>query len=618
MEREEAYSHFIKNTGFGAPSTLAPENPSPRSVGVPHSQPVPQSVKSAEASRFEGNYRKASHTDQPVRHVPNAVPQTPNSLPGVVNPREYSGQNRLGTPLRTAPLGGVDARTGPKGGSEQTTWQAVGVGGNQKSVQPKTAASRRFLEKSTGSPEPLMNNQKLYILCALLGIGFILALVKWNGTRNSQQRRGPWGGVSLVFGIGLIACVVYFKNRKCSPEEMGGRKAIGDNNYPVVPIQRDQPDANPYHKMPDPQDTTTQRDRSAGVEGSDIEGPRANYGYQRGKVTAEDRQRLQHEELMRTAKYHNMDEGTFNEYMARLDGEAPNQFVQSHPYMPFSAEWDERSQIDDMSKRFGVGTGPGPANRKYKYRDPRIQQAGARTMHLKDPPPDSVPALNKVHPWLERDESGVEPPVLLGSEVVNHEKLTAQDTQSFTKSRLIESQQLEIPYGKMDEDFMKVEDIKRKTKSAPFPVRPDYSPDGNVQAPRTLDLNYQHERAQHQRPPMTEQKVYRQAEPQEEPAMRESMMRNPLPAELPVQYDEDPAMEDPASEVQKLNRQDMDHRKTPFAARENTEEAFSNLHGGYAGDDDAGGSSSFEAAFAPKDTPSDSEIAKAQEDVRRN
>lgn len=606
MEGEEAYSDFIKATGFGSPSTLAPPEQSPNPIGTPNTLAVSPSVRQAEASKFQGTYQRASTSSNPTRVVPNAVSSSPSDIPGVVSSQQYRGQNHLGTPLRTAPLGAVDARTGPRSGTAQETWQAVAVGGGQDSPTLKMAASSRLAEKATAAP--MVDNQKIYIFGAIMTLGFVVSILKWNGTNKNKPRSGYWAPTAAIFGFGLVACVYYYKNPR---ENMTGRKPIGANNFPVVPRQADQPDVNPYPKPSDPQNTTSQRDMIVGVQGSDIEGPRAKYGYQRGKVTAEDRQRLQEDELMRSAKYHNMDEGTFNEYMARLDGEAPNQFVQSHPYMPFSAHWEERDQIDDMSKRHGIGTGPGPANRKYKYRDPRIQQAGARTMHLKDPPPGSVHALgNKTHPWLERDESGLEPPVLLGAEVVNHEKLTAQDTQSFTKSRLMESKELEIPYGEMDKDFMKVEEIKRQSKTS-FPVRPDYTPDGNVSPPRTLDLKAQHEQRQSQIPPMTHQ----QDPPQLISHERESMMRNPMPNELPQQYRDDPVMEDHASDVQKLNVQEMNHRK-PSPVYGEDQQSFAGLHSNYA-DDDGSGGGSFEAAFAPKETPSESEIAKAQEDVRR-
>lgn len=614
MEGEEAYSDFIKSTGFGESSTLAPSQQKPSPIGKPHSLPVAPSVKQAEANRFQGTYEKASNNPNPTRVVPNAVSST-GAIPGIVSPQEYHGQVKLATPLRTAPLGAEDARTGPRGRTAQTTWQAVGVGGEQSDPSLKMAASRRVMSENA-TAAPVMDNQKLYIVCAFMTVGFIVSVLKWNGTNKNQPRSGYWGPTATIFGIGLVGCVYYYKNPKSKTEDMGGRKPIGANNFPVVPIQEDQPDINPFPKPDDPQNSKSQRDRIVGIQGDSIEGPRAKYGYQRGKVTAEDRQRLQHEELMRSAKYQNMDEGTFNEYMARLDGEAPNQFVQSHPYMPFSAEWDERSQIDDMSKRFGIGTGPGPANRKYKYKDPRIQQAGARTMHLKDPPPGSVHALgNKTHPWLEKDESGVEPPVLLGAEVINHEKLTAQDTQSFTKNRLVESKQLEIPYGNMDEDFMKTQEIKRKPKHE-FPVRPNYSPDGQVAPPETINLKEQRQQMQMQRPPMTEQNSTPELLQPDMP-VREPMMQNPIPNELPRQHNDDQVMEDHALDVQKLNTQEMNHRKQPLAATATPEDqGFSGLHSSYA-DDDGNGGGSFEAAFAPKETPSESEIAKAQEDVRR-
>jgi hypothetical protein len=158
--------------------------------------------------------------------------------------------------------------------------------------------------------------------------------------------------------------------------------------------------------------TFEDRLRFQGTDPNSLEGPRAGLGYQRSPLP-EGRKTLPVAALMRAPEDSNMDAPTFAEYMRQLGGELPNQFYQAHPFYTFNAEWDTRGQIDDDQTQFGISSSPGQMNRKFKYKDPRIQQAGAKTSHLKDPPPGAVPPLEKTHPWLERDENGTAPPAAL-------------------------------------------------------------------------------------------------------------------------------------------------------------------------------------------------------------
>jgi hypothetical protein len=180
----------------------------------------------------------------------------------------------------------------------------------------------------------------------------------------------------------------------------------------AVPQRRDQPDANPFRPPPDPMDTFEQRLIAQGTNPDMLEGPRAGLGYRRAPLPGGGAP-LAASALMQAPENSNMDEATFTEYMRQMNGEMPNQFYQAHPYYTFNANWDTRSQITDDQEQFGISSSPGQMNRKWKYKDPRLQQAGARSSHLKDPPPGAVPALDKTHPWLERDESGTESPAAM-------------------------------------------------------------------------------------------------------------------------------------------------------------------------------------------------------------
>lgn len=596
MEGEEAYGDFIKSTGFGGRPGMAPLSSAKKSVVPDPSQygdPSP-AARSAEAKEFETQYHSNDARAVMKAPVPNAVKpmQGQPVIQGAVRRSEYHGQNPLGTPLRYKNvLGDMDSRAQP-GVYGDKRWAAVGVGGDQDSPELGRVAARRFRSENMSATATKLGKRELGILIAVATFGFVVSVVKWNGKRNNPSASKQWGVAGVVFLAALGTASYYYKYSD-KTESMGGRLPIGDNNFPVVPIQRGQPDPQVYRKVPDPQDNKEQRMRRVGLDGSELEGPRANYGYQRGKVTEEDYQRLQESELMRSARNMNMDKGTFNEYMARLDGEAPNQFVQKQPYMPFTAEWEERTKIDDMSTKFGVSTGPDPANRKYKYKDTRMLQAGAKTMHTKDPPPGSVPPLEKTHPWMEKDMSGQEAPVLLGAEVLNHEKLTAQDTQSFAKSRMMETETLEVPQQQQDNDFMQPVEIKKEVKHS-FPVRPSFLPDGTEEQ-KAPDGSEQQRRM----PPMPQDNI---------PMLQASRQKAAIPAEFPQ---EDSSVQ----QIQGLNRQFMDHRADPARAQP-APESGGGLHQGYDDDDSGGGA--FEAAFAPLKTPSESEIQEAQADVRRS
>lgn len=182
------------------------------------------------------------------------------------------------------------------------------------------------------------------------------------------------------------------------------------NKQEFRPLKEGQPDFNPYPKPLDTQSSTHTRMQAQGLLESNVEGPRSDYWYKRGPTPA-NRERVKTKDLMRSANMYNMNERDFDEFMARLDGEAPDQFYQAHPYMSVSPFWENRQQINDMDTVHGVSTAPGTFNRKWAYKTPRIQQAGAKTMHLKDPPPGYGDAIgSKVHPWLQPPNNVVSKP----------------------------------------------------------------------------------------------------------------------------------------------------------------------------------------------------------------
>lgn len=261
---------------------------------------------------------------------------------------------------------------------------------------------------------------------------FIASGVKWSTNRDNKSWLGA-SVASFVLAGGSLALYLSARSNENSTEEnmqgssstfVAGGEPIGDDrvalmgrNMPrgVNPLQRDQRNVVPYPQPTDYPTDFQQRLDAQGTNSNLLEGPRAHLGYRRAPPTPDGRQTLPANKLMRSPGNNNMDSGTFNEFMRRLSGEAPNQFYQAHPYMTFAPQFENRSQINDAESVFGISTQPGQMLRQSIYREPKIQQAGAKTMHLKDPPPGSVQPLEKVHPWLQKDESGQEPAVMMAT-----------------------------------------------------------------------------------------------------------------------------------------------------------------------------------------------------------
>lgn len=239
----------------------------------------------------------------------------------------------------------------------------------------------------------------------MFGGATLVSLVMW---LNYEHNRAA-GFAALLFAVLTVYSVVKLKSGAENQMAMASEYISRPKERPYdvsraqvyQPYGEARPDFNPYPKPLDSQTDTRTRMEAQGLDQSNVEGPRADYWYKRGPTPA-NRERIKTKDLMRSASMYNMDEREFDEYMARLDGEAPDQFYQAHPYMSLSAFWEHRQQIDDMDSHHGLSTQPGTYNRKFAYKDPRIQQAGAKTMHLKEPPPGYGDAIgSKVHPWLE-------------------------------------------------------------------------------------------------------------------------------------------------------------------------------------------------------------------------
>ena len=502
-----SYHDFIRSTGFGA--STGPD-PIPRGHDALAQPRVSANAagRGVAAQRFEGGYKDASHGPPAPSRIPNSVDGA--QLSGAMAPAQALQQRRYEQPYpESNVMGRADSRAGDqRRQSYQQHWQAVGVGVEQDSPVLKEPASK--FEKMQAYDETSARN---YMIGAIFfGVMMLGSATKWAKNQGDKS----WMAATVIMAaMGGVAVWLFIREKKKKnseePEGMHGagtgpRSTLMRANLPVHahPRQRDQPDVNPYPQIDDPEDNIQGRMKFGGVNTNQLEGPRAGLGYRRSPATPDKRTRLKANELMRNPAQYNMDEGTFDEYMARMDGETPNQFYQAQPYMPFQADWDKaRGEIDDSNRYFGIGDSPSQENRKWIYRDPRMKQGGAKMMHTKDPPPGSVHPVSKVHPWLDRDESGMEPPVMMGSSgaaeaahgsgydddnmavIQNSQgRMTGAEAGAFIKDRMVENSHLgELPQqaprrAKFMEPVQTSTHAHKRNNMQELPVRPVLGPAG--------------------------------------------------------------------------------------------------------------------------------------------
>jgi hypothetical protein len=427
-DTHKAYENFMKTTGFNNTNK------------VPAVGEKPPMSAGTTAGQFIKHYDKSNPTYAPV--VPGQLAATkqpsgkitPNQglVPGHMPVEDQLNPALIHqtTPLPSSDLLGKTPFVAHEK-EKQQDWRAVGVGPETDRKAPGKVASSppqqgklkpsftgKIKKMFDGPDGPFPKQSRVEKMIAgreLETVAFFAAativMMILASTRDGMQ----WG-----FGVVVLAAITlysYMKYREANrTENQKGRGPLlkspeyeadhstreWDTSEAQVyqPRRTNDPDPNPYPKPMDSMTDTATRLKAQGLDQSNVEGPRGGYWYKRGP-TPENRQRVKDEDLMRSAKQFNMNERELEEYMARLDGEAPDQFYQSHAYMPFSPHWDNHQQINDASTVHGISTAPGEFNRKWLYKDPKIQQAGAKTMHTKEPPPGAVPPLEKVHPWME-------------------------------------------------------------------------------------------------------------------------------------------------------------------------------------------------------------------------
>lgn len=420
---------FLKSTGFG--------NTSPKV----HASPPSKARQSPE--EFE-NFFHAGQKKPPHGPIPNTV-TTENQplLPGKMPVVNSTGVFQKPFPVENVLLG-KDGSV-PTYPTQQTGWQSPGIGNvvpqslvdtTQSKIIPGSVAKSGYklitdlggIAKEKLSLASTKDRISLIlILCAVVsGLGYIF--------RRGKRSKEPVIWVIIFFLFAVLAALSHFTNLFYTSEKQtaqqttqGANKTIDqvmlhtDHVDPKVQL-RDMTDFNPY---PAPQYRADGIDSRFAYQKTDtakLEGPRKDIGYYRGDPTPDGMPVLKENELMRNAAQWNMDPGTFNEYMRRLNGESIPQVVQSHPYYAVNAAFEERQQINDPETIYGIGDQPSQSTRKFPYKEPRLQQAGAKTMHTKNPPPGAVRPIEKVHPWMEKEEPS-------GPAIIADSMLESSDSQ---------------------------------------------------------------------------------------------------------------------------------------------------------------------------------------------
>jgi hypothetical protein len=400
-------SSFMSSTGFGQ-MTLPPAPAPARDLQPPRPGPAPAAPGGAGLPGFF----EAGAPRQTVM-VPGMAPPPPyergmETPEGGLVPGHLPLRDSLDRSEKTTPYPAADRYDKPSFVRQPLPkaddWRAVGVGPRTDRKAPGRIAGAG---PEQGRYMGVLRERLSGAWAGAGATGYALAAGAVLALLYALRRYASGLGVSagaVVLLLSLSGAAYYVLRAPAAEAALG---LAGEDVRDVSkaqkwqPLRREQPPHQPYPKILDPPQTTLDRMKLQGVDMDNVEGPRSDYRYKRGP-TPGDQRRLQTSELMRTAQQYNMDEYEFNEYMARLEGEAPDQFYQAHAYMPFSAMPEHRQEVNDMDTYYGVSTQPGQMMRKSPYINPRMQQAGAKTSHLKDPPPGSMQPIEKTHPWMEK------------------------------------------------------------------------------------------------------------------------------------------------------------------------------------------------------------------------
>lgn len=354
--------------------------------------------------------------------------------------------------------------------------EAVGIGAETDRRSPGTVAQSipnqgRFVELAGGTKSRMERLRKSvsehltgqiasrsYVAVLVPGILAALLAAQWMRTKSEAVGAAAvfTGLMTLVLGLNMK--FGFFSAGKDAEKNAGaGKLPRFESNLSVGP--RDLPlhrnaeagDPNPFPKMPDRALTLKEQYAMQQLQHQEsIEGPRDNFGYRR---TAPPVKRLQAHEMIHDIERYNMDKPAFDEYMASIEGEAPNQFYQRSPYMPWAASWGHRQVIGDDAEHFGISTSPGTFNRKFPYTRPKIEQAGAPTMHLQDLPPGQQFQVDREHPFMQGMAGQTTPPFDSDEFGIIHSHKVGEDSaRAIQEEREMLDMEMDMRHGRLRRD----------------------------------------------------------------------------------------------------------------------------------------------------------------------
>lgn len=297
--------------------------------------------------------------------------------------------------------------------------------------QPQNGEVNATGSDVAGSPSSAVSDTKNKKLAYAIVFAMLLfggALFTGSGYRKESDKTKKSRLLIITFMLASGGFGSTFYAWKEYNEDKIKKKGSSTQEESMVLKTRSAPDPIIAPNPPEPR----MRPRAWNTEMQTGEGPKPGLRYE-FENPPDNMKRLGIKDLMRNTGGPQMTDEEMKKYMARLEGYAVDQYHGVDPSMAFAAERSHFVHNNDDEKVYHIGGEPGRYQTKWPARDPRIDQAGAQRMHLKDLPPGVVPpAKSEVHPWMEQDMSGKEPPVMLNndhSEKQSAHEITAQYMQ---------------------------------------------------------------------------------------------------------------------------------------------------------------------------------------------
>lgn len=379
-----AYKTFLSSTGFGD------------SLGRNVMASDEVRVTEGKGREFIDHYMASSRPNK-AEHRPDSAPAYPyrdrKGLLGKMGggliaghsvdemqPKDYK------TPFAHVNIGKNTITT--TADDRQTEWRAVDIG--------------------TGMSGPLRENVSGFVtgldsLKLMMGFFFFMTLSFVFGALQIKKKstaNGYWMAAVFSLMAFILASYYHARQRTIGASTAGAGEHLAEiGGYPVKKAT----DETTYHhyevpELPPQHDTQADRYRMQGTDPNEVEGPRPGFGYYRPQ---EARPQITRDQLMNDAGLMNFkSDEQFQDYMAKLRGEAVSQFHQVKPYYTSAANWDHRHTSVDWETVHGIPNEPRALHFKTMMRDPKSELGGAKTNHMRDPPYGYVQPVEHEHPWV--------------------------------------------------------------------------------------------------------------------------------------------------------------------------------------------------------------------------